>query len=189
MVELSQSEAFARIRLLRSPNIGPITYRQLLARFGDAQAALEALPDLGKRGGRQYRAIAAEMIEREVDGVRRAGAKYLFHDQPDYPPLLAQLDSAPPIVTYRGDATLAARPCVAMVGARNASAAAVKLAREFASELSGHGFIVASGLARGIDGAAHEGAFPQTIGVIASGIDIAYPLSTSSFRNGSRAMA
>ncbi len=175
MVELSQSEAFARIRLLRSPNIGPITYRQLLARFGDAQAALEALPDLGKRGGRQYRAIAAEMIEREVDGVRRAGAKYLFHDQPDYPPLLAQLDSAPPIVTYRGDATLAAMPCVAMVGARNASAAAVKLAREFASKLSSAGFTVVSGLARGIDGAAHEGAFPRTIGVIASGIDIAYP--------------
>lgn len=175
MVELSQSEAFARIRLLRSPHIGPITYRQLLARFGDAQAALEALPDLGKRGGRQYRAIAAELIEREVDGVRRAGAKYLFHDQPDYPPLLAQLDSAPPIVTYRGDATLAARPCVAMVGARNASAAAVKLAREFASELSSAGFTVVSGLARGIDGAAHEGAFPRTIGVIASGIDIAYP--------------
>jgi DNA processing protein len=172
---LSQSEAFARIRLLRSPNIGPITYRQLLARFGDAQAALEALPDLGKRGGRQYRAIAAEMIEREVDGVRRAGAKYLFHDQPDYPPLLAQLDSAPPIVTYRGDARLAAKSCVAMVGARNASAAAVKLAREFASELSSAGFTVVSGLARGIDGAAHEGAFPRTIGVIASGIDIAYP--------------
>ena len=107
--------------------------------------------------------------------VRKAGAKYLFHDQPDYPAPLAKLDSAPPIVTYRGDRSLAARPCVAMVGARNASAAAIKLAREFAATLAGEGFTVVSGLARGIDGAAHEGAFPATVGVIASGIDVAYP--------------
>lgn len=172
---LTQKEAFARIRLLHSPHIGPVTFRQLLARFGNAVEALEALPELGAKGKRSYSAAPVERIEREVDAVRRASAKYLFHDQPDYPPLLAQLDSAPPIVTYRGDATLAARPCVAMVGARNASAAAIKLAREFAAELSSEGFTVVSGLARGIDGAAHEGAFPRTIGVIASGIDIAYP--------------
>ena len=172
---LSQDEAFARIRLLRSPNIGPVSYAMLLQRFGGAVQALEALPDLGPRGGRQYRATAAETVEREVEAVRKAGAKYLFHDQPDYPALLGQLDSAPPILTWRGDLALAARPCVAMVGARNASAAAVKLARDFASGLAEAGFTVVSGLARGIDGAAHEGAFPHTIGVIASGIDIAYP--------------
>ena len=172
---LSQDEAFARIRLLRSPNIGPVSYAQLLARFGTAAEALEALPELGKKGGRQYRAAPADRIEREVDRVRKAGARYLFHDQPDYPALLAQIDGAPPIVTWRGDLSLAAKPCVAMVGARNASAAAVKLAREFAQGLSEAGFTVVSGLARGIDGAAHEGAFPRTIGVIASGIDIAYP--------------
>ena len=172
---LSQDEAFARIRLLRSPNIGPVSYAMLLQRFGGAVQALAALPDLGRRGGRAYRAIAAETVEREVEAVRKAGAKYLFHDQPDYPALLGQLDSAPPILTWRGDLALAARPCVAMVGARNASAAAVKLARDFASGLAEAGFTVVSGLARGIDGAAHEGAFPHTIGVIASGIDIAYP--------------
>lgn len=172
---LSQDEAFARIRLLRSPNIGPVSYAMLLQRFGSAVQALEALPDLGRRGGRAYRAIAAETVEREVEAVRQAGAKYLFHDQPDYPALLGQLDSAPPILTWRGDLALAARPCVAMVGARNASAAAVKLARDFASGLAEAGFTVVSGLARGIDGAAHEGAFPHTVGVIASGIDIAYP--------------
>ena len=172
---LSQDEAFARIRLLRSPNIGPVSYAMLLQRFGSAVKALEALPDLGRRGGRAYRAIAAETVEREVEAVRQAGAKYLFHDQPDYPALLGQLDSAPPILTWRGDLALAARPCVAMVGARNASAAAVKLARDFASGLAEAGFTVVSGLARGIDGAAHEGAFPHTVGVIASGIDIAYP--------------
>lgn len=172
---LSQDEAFARIRLLRSPHIGPVSYVQLLARFGTAAEALEALPDLGKRGGREYRAAPGHAIEREIEGVRRAGAKYLFHDQPGYPALLAELESAPPILTWRGDLALAARPCVAMVGARNASAAAVKLARDFANALAGAGFTVVSGLARGIDGAAHEGALPATIGVIASGIDIAYP--------------
>lgn len=171
----SQAEAFARIRLLRSPNIGPVSYRQLLARFDTAEAALEALPDLGRRGGRSYRAAPAGRIEDEVAALRKSGARYLFHDQSDYPPLLRELDGAPPILTWRGDLALATRPCVAMVGARNASAAAVKLARDFARALGEAGFTVVSGLARGIDGAAHEGAFPHTIGVIASGIDIAYP--------------
>jgi DNA processing protein len=172
---LSQQEAFARIRLLRSPNIGPISYRQLIARFGSASAALDALPDLASRGRGPYRPASADSIEREVVAVRKAGARYLFHDQGDYPALLGELDSAPPILTCRGNLALASAPCVAMVGARNASAAAVKLAREFAASLRSAGFTVVSGLARGIDGAAHEGAFPATIGVIASGIDIAYP--------------
>lgn len=172
---LTQAEAFARIRLLRSPNIGPISYRQLIARFGSAGAAIDALPDLASRGRGPYRPASADAIEREVVAVRSAGARYLFHDQPDYPALLGELDSAPPIVTCRGDLALASKPCVALVGARNASAAAVKLARDFAAALAEAGFTVVSGLARGIDGAAHEGAFPQTIGVIASGIDIAYP--------------
>jgi DNA processing protein len=173
--QLTQAEAFARIRLLRSPNIGPVSYRQLLARFGTAGAALDALPELASRGRGAYRPAAADNIEREVAAVRRAGARYLFHDQPDYPALLGELDSAPPIVTCRGRLALASEPCVAIVGARNASAAAVKLARDFAAALAEAGFTIVSGLARGIDGAAHEGAFPQTIGVIASGIDIAYP--------------
>ncbi|QIQ86310.1 DNA-processing protein DprA [Erythrobacter sp.] len=172
---LSQSEAFARIRLLRSPNIGPVSYAQLLARFGTAAEALDALPDLARRGKDAYRPAPAERIEREVEGVIAAGARYLFHDQPDYPALLGELESAPPILTCRGDLALATRPCVAIVGARNASAAAVKLAREFGTGLAEAGFTVVSGLARGIDGAAHEGAMPATIGVIASGIDVAYP--------------
>lgn len=176
---LSQTEAFARIRLLRSPNIGPVSYRQLLARFGSAVDALDALPDLGSRGKTPYRPAPKERIDREIEGVRAAGARYLFHDQPDYPALLAELDSAPPIINCRGKLAVASQPCVAMVGARNASAAANKLARDFASALAEAGFSVVSGLARGIDGAAHEGALSVglggTIGVIASGIDIAYP--------------
>ena len=174
---LDRGEAFARIRLLRSPNIGPVSYGQLLRRFGSAVAALDALPDMAARGGAPYRLAAADRIEAEVAAVKRAGARYLFHDSPDYPALLAQSEGAPPILTVRGDLSLAARPCVAVVGARNASAAAVKIARDFSAALAEAGMTVVSGLARGIDGAAHRGALAggATIGVIASGIDIAYP--------------
>ena len=171
----SQPEAFARIRLLRSPNIGPVSYHALLARFGSAEAAIEALPELASRGKKSYRAAPKDRIEREIEGVIAAGARYLFHDQDDYPALLGEVASAPPILTCRGNLSLASEPCVAIVGARNASGASVKLARDWAGELAGAGYTVVSGLARGIDGASHEGAFPRTIGVIASGIDIAYP--------------
>lgn len=176
MAALSQEEAFARIRLLRSPNVGPVSYRQLLRRFGGAMAALEGLPDLAARGGVPYHPAQEQRVADEIGRVRQAGARYLFHDSPDYPALLAGLDSAPPILTLRGDSALAARPCVAIVGARNASAAAVRLARQFAGELAEAGFVVVSGLARGIDGAAHQASLAGgTIGVIASGIDVAYP--------------
>lgn len=175
MSALTRDEAFARIRLLRSPNVGPVGYRQLLQRFGTAARAIDGLPDLAQRGGRRITPTPVGKVEGEIAAIKKAGARYLFHDQPDYPPLLAELDSAPPILTYRGDPALAAKPCVAMVGARNASAAAVKLARDFAAKLATEGWTVVSGLARGIDGASHEGAMPSTIGVIASGIDIAYP--------------
>ena len=172
---LAQDEAFSRIRLLRSPHVGPISYVQLLRRFDTAQAALDALPDLAARGAPGYRLAPREVIEAEIEAVRAAGARYLFHDAAGYPALLGRLEGAPPILTVRGELDLAGRPAVAIVGARNASAAAVRLARDFAHALAGEGFVVVSGLARGIDGAAHEGALPATIGVIASGIDIAYP--------------
>lgn len=173
---LSQAEAFARIRLLRSPNVGPVSYRQLLNRFGSAEAALQALPNLVQRGGQSYRPADESRIAAEIQAVRAAGARYLFHDSPDYPSLLVVAEGAPPILTCRGDAALAARPCVAIVGARNASAAAVKLARMFAGELAEAGYVIVSGLARGIDGAAHQSSLGGgTIGVIASGIEIAYP--------------
>ena len=178
MAALAQDEAFARIRLLRSPNIGPVSFRQLMLRFGDAARALDALPDLASRGGSAYRPAASSRIEDEIAAVRQAGARYLFHDAADYPALLGELESAPPILIVRGDTAIARRTCVAIVGARNASAAAVKLARDFAAALSDAGLAVVSGLARGIDGAAHCGALygaGGTIGVIASGIDIAYP--------------
>lgn len=178
---LTRDEAFARIRLLRSPNIGPVSYNQLIRRFGTAIGALDALPDLAARGGARYRPAAVDRIEAEVSAVRAAGARYLFHDGADYPELLAALENPPPILTVRGDVSLLARPTIAVVGARNASAAAVKLSRDFATALAGRGYVVISGLARGIDSAAHRGALAGmaegggTVGVIASGIDIAYP--------------
>jgi DNA processing protein len=177
-VATSQHEAFARIRLLRSPNIGPVTYRQLLRRFGDARSALTALPELAARGATPYRPAPEGLVADEIMATKRAGARYLFHDSAEYPDLLSQLEGAPPILTIRGDTGLLARPAVAIVGARNASAAAVKLARDFSAALAEAGMAVVSGLARGIDGAAHRGALSgggATIGVIASGIEIAYP--------------
>ncbi|WAC24541.1 DNA-processing protein DprA [Blastomonas sp. SL216] len=176
-------EHLARIRLLRSERIGPISFAQLLTRFGSASAALEALPDLVRRaGGRSLRVATLDQAEQEARRVEAAGARYLFADDPDYPALLPHIDNAPPVLTVRGDTALMQRPAIAMVGARNASAAACRFARQIAGELAEAGILVVSGLARGIDTAAHEGALriagkaqASTAGVIASGIDISYP--------------
>lgn len=167
----------ARLRLLRSANVGPVSYAQLLARFGSAAAALAALPMLAVRGGGRAPQIAdAGAVRREIAAVERLGARYLFLGDPTYPPLLAELENAPPALIVRGNAELLERPCVAMVGARNASAAACRFARQLAIGLVERGAVVVSGLARGIDTAAHQGALAGgTIGVIASGIDIVFP--------------
>lgn len=167
----------ARLRLIRTPGIGPVSYRQLLARFGTADAALAALPDLARRGGGRAPVPAnPARLAREIAAVAKAGARHLFIDDPDYPALLAEADGAPPALIVRGDTTLPRRPVVAMVGARNASAAAVRFARMLAGALGEAGVVVVSGLARGIDTAAHQGTLASgTVGVIASGIDIAFP--------------
>lgn len=170
------SEGFARLRLIRSPNIGPVSYRQLIARFGSAEAALEALPDLAKRGGGRFRAAPEADIDRELAYAAKFGARHIFLDDPVYPALLAEIDNGPAAVMVLGNLDLAAKPVVAMVGARNASAAACRFARNLALELGDSDIVVASGLARGIDTAAHRGSLDSgTIGVIAGGIDIAYP--------------
>lgn len=167
----------ARLRLIRSDNIGPVTYFQLLARFGSAQAALDAIPDLAARGGgRAPRLASRAQVEREVEVVERLGARYLFLGQGLYPSLLAELETAPPALIGQGDFTLLDKPAVAMVGARNASAAACRFARMMAQGLGQAGIVIVSGLARGIDTAAHDGALDTgTIAVIAGGIDIFYP--------------
>ncbi|RZL53118.1 MAG: DNA-protecting protein DprA, partial [Sphingomonas sp.] len=166
----------ARLRLLRTAGIGPVTWRQLLARFGTAEAALDMLPTLARRGGGAPPRIAERAaVEREMAATARLGARYLFLDDPDYPALLGQIDTAPPALILRGDLALASRTTVAIVGARNASAAACRFARSLAHDLAAEGATIVSGLARGIDTAAHVGALPRTIAVIASGIDVAFP--------------
>ncbi len=171
------ADTASRLRLLRTAGIGPVTYRQLIARFGDADAAIAALPTLAARGGGRAPQIAdRRAVEREIAATARAGGRYLFLDDPDYPPLLADTETAPPALILRGAAAHLARPCVAIVGARNASAAACRFARQLGQELADAGTTIVSGLARGIDTAAHVGAIGgSTIGVIASGIDIAFP--------------
>ena len=168
--------AIARLRLLRTAGVGPVTYRLLLARFGPAAAALDMLPPLARRGGGSAPRIAERgTVEREMAATAALGARYLFLGDPDYPPLLAQSEAAPPALIVRGDVSLCAALTIAIVGARNASAAACRLARGFAHDLAAQGATIVSGLARGIDTAAHVGALPRTVGVIASGIDIAFP--------------
>ncbi len=167
----------ARLRLIRTHGIGPVAYRQLIARFGSADAALDALPTLARRGGGTApQPPSAADVDRERQRTVRLGGRYVFLDDPDYPPLLAELDNAPPALIVRGDLALAMRPCVAIVGARNASAAACRFARQLGAELAAEDATVVSGLARGIDTAAHQGSIGGgTIGVIASGIDIVFP--------------
>ncbi len=171
------ADTIARLRLIRTDKIGPITYAQLVGRFGSAQAALDAIPDLARRGGgRSVKLASAAEVEREIDAVAALGARYLFRDDESYPALLAEIDSAPPALIVSGDTALLARPMVAMVGARNSSAAACRFARQLARNLGETGTVVVSGLARGIDTAAHDGSFETgTVAVIAGGIDIFYP--------------
>lgn len=170
-------DQFDRLRLIRSANIGPVSYRQLIARFGTAKLALDALPDLVIRGGGKNAVVADQRpIEQEMTAVAAAGARYLFLDDADYPGLLTHLDNAPPVMTFKGNLALLSRSSISMVGARNASAGACRFARQLAYELGQNGFTVISGLARGIDTAAHAGSIDSgTVAVIAGGIDVVYP--------------
>ena len=166
-----------RLRLIRTPGIGPVAFRQLLLRFGSAEAALAAIPDLARRGGGKVPVVVArDKAEREIAAAERLGAHYLSIGQGLYPKALAELEDAPPLLTAKGDLSLFDRPMVAIVGARNASAAACRFARGLAHDLGREGVTVVSGLARGIDSAAHDGSLESgTVAVIAGGIDIYYP--------------
>ncbi len=173
-----------RLRLIRAEGVGPHTFYKLLRRYGSAARAIAALPGLSRQGGRTAppRVPARAEIERELEAAARIGARALAWDQPDYPPLLAQLDDPPPVIFLRGDPARAGRRAVGVVGARNASAGGMRFAATIAAELASAGFAVVSGLARGIDGAAHQGALDagtdggRTVAVLAGGIDQPYPL-------------
>ena len=175
---LSETERLDRLRLIRAENVGPITYRQLLARFGNAAAAIEALPDLAKRGGRsQPISIPSPAdAEKEWESTEAAGASLLIEGDAAFPALLSAAEGSPPVISVRGHAHLLAKRCIGIVGARNASAIGVRFARTIAHELGEAGMTVVSGMARGIDGAAHTGSLATgTIAVLAGGVDVVYP--------------
>ena len=176
---LSDAERIDWLRLIRSENVGPVTFHALLRRFGSAAQALDALPALARKGGRSSLRISSRAeAERELEATRKAGARLVAFGEPEYPAGIATIYDAPPLVSLRGNASIAADPAriVAMVGARNASGVGVRFARSLANELGAQRFVVASGLARGIDTGAHEGALPTgTIAALAGGIDHPYP--------------
>jgi DNA processing protein len=170
------TDAIARLRLIRTDSIGPVTFRQLIARFGTAQAALEALPDLARRGHRSLSICPASVAEAELAAAAQMGAALLFIGTPDYPALLAHTETAPPVLYARGRVELLERLAVAIVGARNASAAGMRFARQLAIDLAEAEHVIVSGLARGIDAAAHAGSLATgTIAVVAGGADVPYP--------------
>ena len=174
---LDASQRLACLRLIRSGNVGPVTFRELINQFGGAERALDALPELSRRGGRQgIRICPRADAQAELDAAERIGARPLFTIEPGYPPALAVLPVPPPLLYVKGDVGQLLRPTLAIVGARNGSAAGQKLARLFASRIGSAGFAIASGLARGIDAAAHEAALATgTIAVVAGGVDVVYP--------------
>ena len=177
---LTDAERLDWLRLARSENVGPATFRRLLQRFGSAKLALERLPDLARRGGqRSYRPCPLNVATQELERLARMGARAIAWVEPDYPMPLRAVEDSPAVITARGRVDLLTRPRqVALVGARNASANGRRFAHDMARELSAAGFVIVSGLARGIDGAAHLGALAApggTIAVLAGGGDVIYP--------------
>ncbi len=175
---LSETTKRAWLRLIRTPHIGGVTFWELLAHCGSAEAALEALPELAKHGSR----ISAQSIPRqaaidaELEKAASAGMTLAAAGGPDYPPLLARVEVPPPLLYFKGNASVWSRPPVAIVGSRQASAAGLKFAAEIGAALGRRGFLIVSGLARGIDAAAHRAALPfATCAVLPGGLDAIYP--------------
>ncbi|MFQ5764118.1 MAG: DNA-processing protein DprA [Rhodospirillales bacterium] len=166
------------LRLIRSEHVGPITFHRLIERFGTARAALDALPALARQGGRRGRLkiCARAAAEDEMAALAAVGSRLVCWGEPDYPPLLAHIEDAPPVIAVLGHADLLAKKALAIVGARNASANGCRFAEKLARDCGRGGLMVVSGMARGIDAAAHKGAFETgTVAVLGGGIDVVYP--------------
>jgi len=177
-VRLTDEERIDWLRLIRSDNVGPRTFAWLLRRYGDARRAIGALPELSRRGGasRAIRIYPLDEAERELAAAQRLGVELVATPEAAYPQRLAAIDDAPPLLAVRGNLGALSRPMIAMVGSRNASAAGLKFAERLARELGEAGFVIASGLARGIDAAAHRASLDTgTIAVLAGGQDRIYP--------------
>jgi DNA processing protein len=176
--KLSDEEKLACLRLIRSENVGPVTFRDLINYYGGASKALEVLPSLSRRGGsgRPIRICPKADAERELATAQRIGAVPLFTVERDYPAILARIEAPPPMLYVKGNQEFLKRPAIAIVGSRQCSAAGVQLTKLFATQLAEAGFVIVSGLARGIDRAAHEASLARgTIAVVAGGIDWVYP--------------
>ncbi|WP_158742507.1 DNA-processing protein DprA [Acidisphaera sp. L21] len=184
---MSPAERLARIRLARTSGIGPLTFRRLLSRFTTAVAAIDGLPELARAGGRQMppSVTGASVIEAELARLAKLGGRMLVLGDLDYPPLLATLEDAPPAISIFGDPALLTRRAVGLVGARNASANGQRMAEALAADLASHGMLVVSGLARGIDTAAHIGALHTgtTVAAIAGGLDVPYPAENTALQS------
>jgi DNA processing protein len=176
-VSLSDAERFARLRLARADRVGPVSFRQLLERFGSAVRALNALPDLVRNGGGPgYALPPTDRIEAELAAGESKGARLLVFGDVDYPPMLAAVDPPPPLLWTLGDVALLSKEAVGVVGARIASAGGQRIARGLSQSLGQAGFVVVSGLARGIDAAAHAGSLETgTVAVLGGGVDDVYP--------------
>ena len=173
---LTDDQRLAWLRLIRSDNIGPVTFRELINHFGSAAEALEAVPDLARHGGRAIRLASVADAERELAAADAIGARFVAIGEADYPAWLRAIDGAPPLIAVRGSGACLTRPAVAVVGSRNASIAGRKFAMQIAIGLGEAGFTVVSGLARGIDAAAHTAALASgTVAVYAGGLDRPYP--------------
>jgi DNA processing protein len=175
---LPESGKRAWLRLIRTPHIGGVTFWELLAHFGSAEAALEALPDFAKHGGRiSARSIPPwAAIDAELEKAASAGLTLAATGEPGFPPLLAQTEVPPPLLYFKGEPGVWRRPPLAVVGSRHASAAGLKFASEISAALGQRGFLIVSGLARGIDAAAHRAALPfGTCAVLPGGLDMIYP--------------
>jgi DNA processing protein len=178
VAKLDAAERLACLRLIRSENVGPVTFHALINHYGGASRALQALPEITRRSGRKkpIRICPVHQAEAELDAARRCGAEPLFTIEPNYPAALAIVEAPPPLLYVKGRAALLNQPAIAIVGSRESSAAGIKMARSFARGLGDAGYVIVSGLARGIDGAAHEIALATgTIAVLAGGLDIVYP--------------
>lgn len=170
------AERFASLRLARTESVGPVAFQHLVRRYGTARAALEALPDLARRAGRAPAIYSPEQAYAELTQGELMGAELLCAAEPAFPEALKAIDPPPPVIWALGDAALLQRRAVAIVGARVASAAGCRFARGLASELGAAGLAIASGLARGVDAAAHEGSLATgTVAVLGGGIGDVYP--------------
>jgi DNA processing protein len=173
---LTAQQRFDWLRLIRTETIGPRTFRTLLNQFGSARAALEALPELARKRGRPLALAGERGIEDELRALERMGARLIASVEEFYPEPLAAIDAAPPLIAVKGDPSVLARPAVALVGSRNASALGQRLAATLAKDLADAGFVIVSGLARGIDAAAHRVSLRSgTIAVLAGGFARIYP--------------